>query len=206
MRPPQTLQLPSGCGAGAAADLLCSRPCLLVGSLLIVVLVAGCRVTLMRANTQPAVPTDQNAELMEFIGEQPYVTAEPVYRAVYILWKGADSMFRGTYEELQSELEAARIIDPLWKLPPDTALDRATIGYMIARVCNIRTGLNWQLLGLGRYAYREVVYRGIAEPAGDLGLVSGGEFLGILLRAEQYMQTTAKGIGPRPEIGPEPGR
>lgn len=182
------------------------RVCAAAGALLFVVLSAGCRVTLMRSTTQPAVPTDQNAELMAFIGEQPYVTAEPAYRAVYILWKGADAMFRGPYEELQAELEAARIIDPIWKLPPDTPVDRATVGYMIARVCNIRTGLNWQLLGLGRYAYREVAYRGIAEPAGDLGLVSGGEFLGILLRAEQYMQTTGKGIGPRPEIGPEPGR
>jgi hypothetical protein len=185
---------------------LCGRSVLLAGPLLIVAFTAGCRVTLMRSGPQPAVPTDQNAELMEFIGDQPYVTAEAAYRAVYILWKGADAMFRGSYEELQSELEQARIIDPLWKLPPDAPVDRASVGYMIARVCNIRTGLNWQLLGLGRYAYREVAYRGIAEPAGDLGLVSGGEFLGILLRAEQYMQTTGKGLGPRPEIGPEPGR
>ncbi len=205
MKPPPNIPAPAGGGTSPAAGRPRGRTVLLAGPLLIVAFAAGCRVTLMRSGPQPAVPTDQNAELMEFIGDQPYVTAEPAYRAVYILWKGADAMFRGSYEELQSELEEARIIDPLWKLPPDSPVDRATIGYMIARVCNIRTGLNWQLLGLGRYAYREVAYRGIAEPAGDLGLVSGGEFLGILLRAEQYMQTSAKGIGARPEIGPEPG-
>ena len=42
------------------------------------------------------------------------------------------------------------------------------------------------MLGLGRYAYRELQYHQIAGPGGDLGLVSGGEFLGIVRKADEY--------------------
>ena len=43
---------------------------------------------------------------------------------------------------------------------------------------------------------RELIYAGIAHPTGELGLVSGGEFLGIMARAEEYLRKVVdEGLG-----------
>lgn len=170
-----------------------TRP-LLIGCLSLLVTLAACQSNHAQVDTtatEPGettadagpVPTD-NAALLDYVGDQPYVTAEVGYRVAYILWKG-DS-FAGEYGELTDELVAGRIIDDCWNYGPHHRLARADIGYMVCRAANINTGLNWQLLGLGRYAYRELIYHDIAKPAGELGLVSGGEFQGIVRRADAY--------------------
>jgi len=153
------------------------------------------------ATTQPDAPLDTNAELIEYISNQPHVAAEPAYRAVYILWK--NEVYQGEFSNLAQQLEGAKIVSATWGLQPDSLLNRATVGYMLARTCDIRSGLNWLLTGLGRYAWMELTYKRIAHPAGDLGLMSGGEFLGILARAEEYL-FERKG-GEQVELGAEPG-
>jgi hypothetical protein len=155
---------------------------LLVGILLAPVL-AGCRAAMPRATTQPTIPSDTNAELVEYISDLPYVTAEPAYRAVYILWKG--EIYAGEF---------------------DSFIDRAAVGHLVARACDIRTGLNWQLFGLGRYAWRELIYRRIAHPSGEYSLISGGEFLGVLARAEEYLHKVGRAPGERAELGGQPSQ
>lgn len=160
---------------------------------------AGCQVSGPRITTDPP-PTDSSAELTLFIGDQVYVTAEAGYRAVYALWKGAS--FEGEFDALTSELSGGDIISPDWNLPADASLNRAAVGYMICRACDIRSGINWQITGQGRYAWRELLYRRIALSGGELGLVSGGEFLGILKRADDYL--ARRGAFERIELGSDP--
>jgi len=164
---------------------------------------AGCQSAQTRNTAQRDVPADSNAELMEYIGDQAFLTAEPAYRAAHLLWTG--EVFAGDYEALQRKLERAGIVNPAWGLHADTYIDRATLGYLLARTAEIRTGLNWQLFGLGRYAYRELVYREIAVERGESSYVSGGEFLGILNRAEHYLKERHGASIPRVELGEEPG-
>jgi hypothetical protein len=165
-------------------------------------LLAGCRASLPRTTTQPAVPTDSNAELVDYIGNQPYVTAEAAYRAVYILWRG--EVFEGDYDALVGELEEGRLIASGWHHAPDDFVDRAAVGYLVARACDIRTGLNWQLLGLGRYAWRELIYHRIAHASSEYGLISGGEFLGVLARAEEYLHDVGRAPSEKARLGTEP--
>lgn len=163
---------------------------------------AGCRASQPHAATQPTVPTENNAELVEYISDLPYVTAEPAYRVVYILARG--EVFEGDYQALAAAMRTHGLIGRGWDHRPDAFLDRAAVGFLVARACDIRTGLNWRLTGLGRYAYRELIYRGIAHPRGEYGLISGGEFLGVLARAEGYRQTTRPVTGEAAELGEAP--
>lgn len=159
---------------------------------------SGCAAS-MRASPIPEIPA-ANAELVESITETPLVTAEQAYRAVYMLWKG--SLFEGDFAALTAELESGRIIDSTWRLDPAALLDRATAAYMVCRACDIH-GLNWDLTGMGRYAWRELQYRRIGLAGGELGLVSGGEFVGILTRAEDYLHRRRQQVE-RVDIGADP--
>jgi hypothetical protein len=186
------------------------RPARPVSSLALAALLvcAGCQSTQPRGATQPAAvlqpapPPRTNAELISYLADQPYVTAEAGYRAAYMLWKGTD--FEGDYDALVSELVAGRLIGASWKHEREDRLSRAEVGYMICRACDIRSGLNWQLTGLGRYAWRELQYSQIARPSSEIGYVRGGEFVGMLSRAEEYVQKANKERAASIELGSRP--
>lgn len=148
-------------------------------------LLAGCQVTLPRAADAPPIPRESNAELVLFISNEAFVTAEPAYRAVHVLATGES--FAGEYTELAEKLRSERLIGGSWNHPPDQVLTRAEAGYMVARAAKVRTGVNWNLTGLGRYAWRELIFHGIAAGGSELAYLSGGEFVGILARADEYM-------------------
>lgn len=173
---------------------------LLAGGLLIL---EGCTAAGPRAASQPA-PPPENALLIEYIGDQPFVTADAGYRAAYAFWKGGES-FAGDYAALSSTLSAGGIISARWNHGADAILDRGAVAFMICRAGDIH-GLNWDLTGLGRYAWRELVHRNIARPGSELRLVTGGEFLGILQRAEDYLHEVGRAPAKRVELGDAPPR
>lgn len=181
-----------------------ARSAALFAVVLLPFVLTGCQAARPHAASQPTMPTDTNAELVEYISDQPFVAAEPGYRAVYILSKG--EIYEGGFDELSAEMAEAKLVNGAWNYDPSTYLDRSDVGYMVARACEIRSGLNWNLTGLGRYAYRELAYRRIAHPAGEMSLISGGEFLGLLARAEEYLHKAGRGPGEAAELGGEPAK
>jgi hypothetical protein len=166
---------------------------------LALVLLTGCQATMRHATTQPAVPRTGNAELVMYISDQPYLTAETAYRAAHLLAKGTP--FDGDFDALASTLRSAGLIARHWRHTSDQYLDRGAVGFVICRACRIRSGVNWTLTGLGRYAWRELQYKGIAGGGGEYGLMSGGEFVGLLSRAEDYLRRTGKADVPPVELG-----
>ena len=164
-------------------------------------LFVGCQAAQPRAASQPAVPTDNNAELVEYISDMAYVTAETACRATYILAKG--EIFSEGYDALVEAMKAEKLITGGWTHQADNFVNRAEVAMLIARAADVRSGLNWRLTGLGRYAHRELIYLGIAHGSGELGYISGGEFLGTLARAEDYMHNVGRPAGERAELGAE---
>ncbi len=172
------------------------------------VIMAGCArpgtgiATRPAAARGPATPPRDNALLVAWIGDQPYVTAEAACRSIWWLWRGEAGP--GSFEALLSGLREAGIAPPGWTPEPTDKIRRATAGYMLCRTIGLRSGLNWRLFGLGRYAWRELVYRGLALPAGELGFVRGGEFLGLLQRCEGWMIDRRRATYPHAELGSMP--
>jgi len=153
---------------------------------------AGCR---SLSPAAPTAPRDSSAALVAHISDQPYVTADAAYRATYALAKGGAS-FDGEFDALRAALLGEKLIDD-WDYEPQQYVHKHAVGVMICRACDIRTGINWNLTGMGRYAWRELVYHRIAKPSGEMGLITGGEFVSVLLKAEEYMKRTG-----RPEPAP----
>ena len=167
---------------------------------MLLLVLAGCQAPHL-APSGP-VPQQGSAELVRFIGDQAFITAEPAYRAIHALARG--EAFAGDFEALQEQMRAERLIGRDWQHAPDLCLDRATVAFMICRACKIESGLNWRLTGLGRYAWRELQFLGIAGDGSEYPLVSGGEFVGLLSRAEEYLERTGRTDAPV-ELGPRPG-
>ncbi|RMF84526.1 MAG: hypothetical protein D6744_02960 [Planctomycetota bacterium] len=162
---------------------------------------AGCQAPQLRGPAAEApIPTDTNAELCEYISNLPFVTNEACLRAVHVLKYG--DVFPGAFGELRAKLSGDGV--PVPEGPAAQFLTRADVGKIVATACGVRSGLNWRLTGLGRYAWRELQYKRIARISGEYGLVSGGEFLGVLARAEEYMFEHGE-ISERAELGEEPG-
>ena len=167
-------------------------------------LLCGCQAAQPRAASQPAVPADNNAELVEYISDQPFVTAETACRATYILAKG--EIFGESYDALVETMKTDKLITGHWSHAADDFVNRAEVAMLIAHAADVRTGFNWRLTGLGRYAHRELIYLGIAHNSGEFGLISGGEFLGTLARAEDFMHNAGRPAGERAELGEETAR
>lgn len=172
-----------------------------VGLAAVVLLLTGCQALAPRHAMAEAVPTDSSAALMEYIADEPYVTAEPGYRAAYALWRGES--FDGDYAALTDVLRDGKIIGRSWDLPADKVLTRGSVGYLICRACDIGGGVNWRLTGLERYAWRELIYLGIAEPSSEYGYVAGGQFVGMLTRAEEHV--AGRSGWRKVELGSPPG-
>jgi hypothetical protein len=153
------------------------------------------------APTREPVPVD-NVELVSYIGQQPFITAEPAYRAAYLLRYG--DAFTGDYDQLRTLLEDEGLVGRAWQHAPTERLNRGAIGYLLCRTAQIEQSLNWILFRLGRYAYRDLQILGIAGPGGEFSLVSGGEFQGILRRTENYMQEAGIELAPDPVLGAAP--
>jgi hypothetical protein len=150
----------------------------------------------------PSEAAQSSAALMEYIGDQPYVTQDAGYRAAYTLWRGAS--FTGSFDALAEELRGGHIIGRSWRDDPQRLLTRIHAGYMVCRATGIKSGLNWRLFGHGRYAWRELIYREIAQPSSEMNYISGGEFLGVITRADEYAAKRGRTPAPNLELGPRP--
>lgn len=154
-----------------------------------VVIVSGCAGPNGSVVTTQPAPPEGNAALLHFIADQPYVSAEAGYRAVYILWKREE--FVGSFDEITTTLRDGKIIASGWNHEPGARLTRGDIGFMVCRACDIRTGINWAVSGLGRYAWRELQFKGIAGGGGELTYIRGGELVSVLAKAGDYMERKA---------------
>ncbi len=149
---------------------------------LAVLLLAGCRS--MDANAKPA-PRTGTAELVSHAAEQNYTTADTAYRATYALATGES--FDGEFDALREKLLEQKLIGD-WPYESNERVRKADVGYMICKACKIQTGINWNVTSLGRYAWRELIYHNIANPSSEHGFITGGEFVGVLLKAEEFVQ------------------
>lgn len=170
-----------------------------IGGLLASLLAIGCAST-GRTTAEPLTEDalTSSGGLIEFIGNQPFVTAELGYRAAYAMAEG--EMFDGEYAALEQTLVQRGIAKANWNLAAGEPLRRGQVGYLVCRAAGIKTGVNWNLLGTERHAYRELMYLGIAREAGEYGLMPGGEFQGVLVATEEYLaegQTDQIRLGPR---------
>lgn len=178
MRPGARRDLPS---------LFCSfsfflLPCLLLSQ--------GCTQMLRPEQATLGEQAEEGDFLHDHLPRQPVVTVAEAYRAMLLLADGEDHA--ASFSEREESLLARKIVRSAWKLERDAAIDRGSVGYMVARILQIRGGVNREILGgLGigdrRYAVRELMYLDIMPSGATYRYISGAELVDVMGRADKYM-------------------
>lgn len=162
----------------------------------------GCAMRTPHVTSAPVVPADGNAELMEYIADQPFVTAEAAYRAVWLMIE--TEPYSGSFDDLTHELVQRKIAADSWHYAPDQTINNGTAAYLICRAAKINSSINFALTGLGRYAWKELQYRRIAEVGSESNLTTGGAFLAMLSKTDDYLHEMRRAPDQRSELGHDP--
>ncbi len=128
---------------------------------------------------------------LHYLSTVPWATVEEATRAVLLLADGEERF--ADHEDRLAELARRRAIKPVWIESGDQLLDRGTLAYMLRRVCRIPPSTNEIVLGrwgVGdrRYALKTCVDAGILSHGSGKKRVSGGELLGAISRADEYLE------------------
>ena len=186
---------PSCAGPVLAHRVLKRGQSVLAGvAILAVVLAAGCSQT---RQFQPQVDRESlsDTEFLHYLADVPVVTFEEACRGVLIAADGADA-YDG-YAERGAELERRGVIRASWGLKPDDVLDRGTLAFMLAEVCDLPPSVDSTIFGswgLGdrRYALKRAVYREMIVYGPTYEMITGGEFVEALANADAYMAKAGK--------------
>ena len=175
----------------------------LVGATL---LVTGCTITAPPPSIEPGTLDD--VTFLSYLADRPMVSVDEAYRAVLILADGQDDA--QSFAERQDKLVARGVVRTAWGLKPSQAIDKGAVAYMVMRTCQVRGGLNCRAFGswgLGdrRYAFRELMYQELlpGDAGTDYQVISGGEFVGLLHKADEHMQKAGLYAAAEAEM-PEP--
>jgi len=154
-------------------------------------LLTGCTITAPAPSVEPGSLDD--VTFLSHLADRPMVSVDEAYRAILILADGQDDA--QSFAEREEKLLARGMVRTAWGLKPSQAIDKGAVAYMVMRTCQIRGGLNCHAFGswgLGdrRYAFRELMYQELlpGDSGSDYQVISGGEFVGLLHKADEHMQ------------------
>jgi hypothetical protein len=161
-----------------------------LASVLLIWGLAGCAQPRLE---QPQVDPDtlDDDTFLGALADRPLVTVDEAYRAMVILAEGQDP--NQNFEQRKAWLEQRGIARPAWNLKPDDYVDNGSVAFMVCRILKVKGGLSRIILGSWgpgdrRYAYRELVYRGLIPTAStDYAPMTGGELVNLLGLADERM-------------------
>ena len=155
--------------------------------LAVVCIALGCAAP-QRRFVPPSDPSQMDdTAFTHYLATVPVVTVAEGWRAILIL---RGSRVTGwTLAEQRLELERLGAVQPRWRLQPGQVLDKGTLGYMLAAVCELPPGVDdrWaRVLGIGerRYALKSCIDEGILPYDVERSPVMGGELLAAISQAE----------------------
>ena len=192
--------------AACAAASRVIRPTVRVSMVsLLAFLVGGC-VSMPQAGvvgTEADVRDGGAIELYDRLDDVRMVSTGDGVRAMnYFVARG-----RGIPADYAGQVAALRSKDLLaadFDTPAERALDRGTLARFVASALDLPKGLTASVVGYnGRYALRELQFRGLIPTSSPNQTLTGPELIGILARAEAFeREATRPGPGRGPGIAP----
>jgi hypothetical protein len=136
---------------------------------------------------------DVGTFLHEHLPQQSMVTVSEAYRAMILLADGEETC--DTFDAREQELVSRGFVRPEWGLQREACIDRGSIAFMLCRILRVSGGIAYNTIGaigIGdrRYAMREMEYLGLMEKAPPYRFISGGELVGLIARADEFMAAT----------------
>jgi hypothetical protein len=121
------------------------------------------------------------------LGRRPAVSNDEAFHALLLYFNGDDPA--KDYIGRVAILKQRKMLSAGFDRPADEMAERGVVALAIARAADIKGGLTMQLLGGGeRYADRALQYRGLLPPGSPNQFLSGGQFVAVIGRLEDYQR------------------
>ena len=92
-----------------------------------------------------------------------------------------------TYDQRVASLKSRGFLPKSFNHGATDALERGDVAVALAKHLGVRGGLTMRLTGITpRYATRELEYRGVYPPSSPQQIFTGGEFVGVIGKAEDF--------------------
>ena len=178
-----------------------------------VVFLAGCqaaRVEQPLARELGGNDPGQQLEFWDRLADQPVTSNDDAFHGLLMFLDGDDPA--DDYAGRVRTLRSRRMLPARFNQPAEQAVDRGTLAVAIVKALKIDGGLALRLFGPNpRYAVRELVFMELYPPSSPNQTFSGGEFLGIIGKLEDYQrrqglvqQDTGLQVTPEPRPGVQP--
>ena len=135
-------------------------------------------------------PGDISAEMSYWhdLADRPVTTNNEALHGLIVFAEGADP--NKTYDERVMWLKERGHLSADFDGAADAAAERGRIAQVLAGMMDVKGGLTMRVLGPHpRYALRELVHLEIMKPGSAQQGLPGIEFVGIVSRAEQFLET-----------------
>jgi hypothetical protein len=144
------------------------------------------------ASPEAALTADEDsAAYLDRLSAQETVSQNDALRGILLLLDGEDKA--ATFAQRVETLRRRRIVPGNWNFHPDKPITRGKVAYMIYQGCKMSGGAILTLCGPSqRYCLRELQYQGfITQEMSWYGEVTGMEFVGVVTRADAFLETGA---------------
>lgn len=161
---------------------------------LAMLLAAGC--TAPRRSFTPDVDPSalSDAAFLHYLRTAPVVTVDEGFRAVLML---NDREPFDTFELRFAHLQRTGAVRAEWIASPEQTLDMGTLAHLLMRMADVPPSLNDRIarrtgIGQRRYALRTCTDAGLLPHARPTDLVTGGQLLAAITRAQEAVESRAE--------------
>ena len=154
-----------------------------------VLLLAGCAPPGVRGvrafDDLPVAETEvvSDAQFLFELSNKKYCSTDDAYRGMLFLIDDKDTS--KDFEERTTRLVMHGVADKNWTHNPNATVTKGKVAYMLVRALEIRGGVMYNITNAcPRYALRELIHKGIIIGGTEYSKLSGGEYVGILGRAD----------------------
>jgi hypothetical protein len=155
---------------------------------------AGCQSARVGSPLTGSVGGNAPEQQMEFwhqLAERPVTSNDEAFHGMLIFTDGQDPA--SDYAGRVDAMRARRMLPSGFNAPPERAVDRGTLAVAMVRALAIKGG--WVMHAFGpspRYAVKEMQFLNLYPPSSPNQTFSGGEFLAVLSKAEEYQRAHGK--------------
>jgi hypothetical protein len=152
-------------------------------------LLAGCAATTtVNDSVLPRAAGNEEQQQLEYwheVATKPLISNDDAFHGLLLYIDGKDDAT--AYDQRVATLKSRGFLPKNFDRPANAALERGTLAVALAKHLNLRGGLTMRLTGVTpRYATRELEYRGVYPPSSPQQIFTGGEFVGVIGKAEDF--------------------
>ena len=151
----------------------------------------GCQSTRVSSSLLPEYGGNSDEAHMNFwhnLAEKRLTSNDEAFHALLLFAQGEDHA--RTYNGRVMDMKAAGYLPADFDGTELQPVTRGTVAYALVNILDIEGGVTMRLFGPSqRYATRELRYRGLLPESSQNQTFSGGEFVGVIGRAEDFQRS-----------------